>query len=71
MAAKKTKDINKHSFFEEDNNAIKEQPAIVSNKDSKYGEYYEKNIVYKYKDGTYTTVIYNSKEPIYAERQMN
>ena len=71
MANKKAKDINNHSFFEEDDNLIKEQPAIASNKDSKYGEYYLKNVIYKYKDGINTTVIYNAKENIYAERQMN
>jgi len=71
MANKKAKDILDNRFFEEDDNLIKEQPAIASNKDSKYGEYYQKNVIYKYKDGINTTVIYNSKEPIYAERQMN
>jgi hypothetical protein len=70
MANKKAKDIPDHSFFEEDNNTIKEQPANSNNKDSKYGEYYLKNVVYKYKDGINTTVIYNSKEHIYAERNM-
>lgn len=71
MAAKKDKDIYKHSFFEEDVSGVKDQPAIYNTKDSKYGEYYLKNVIYKYKDGTNTTVIYNAKEDIYQERQMN
>lgn len=69
--AKNVKD-NKENFFEDETEPIvKEQPFISNNKDSKYGEYYLKNVVYKYKDGINTTVIYNSKEHIYCERQMN
>lgn len=62
---------NKDSFFEDEAKSInKEQNVISNNKDNKYGEYYQKNVIYKYKDGINTTVIYNSKEPIYAERNM-
>lgn len=70
MANKKAKDNIDNRFFEEDNNNVKEQPPSVSNKDAKYGEYYLKNVIYKYNDGVNTTVIYNAKEPIYAERNM-
>ena len=62
---------NKDSFFEDEAKSInKEQNVISNNKDNRYGEYYLKNVIYKYNDGINTTVIYNSKEPIYAERNM-
>ena len=68
--AKNVKD-NKENFFEDEAKPVnKEQTAISYNKDSKYGEYYLKNVIYKYNDGVNTTVIYNSKEPIYCERNM-
>lgn len=67
----KSKDNNKENFFEDEVKPIsKAQPSISNNKDNRYGEYYLKNVIYKYNDGVNTTVIYNSKEPIYAERNM-
>lgn len=65
------KDNIKDIFFEDETKPInKEQPSLSNNKDNKYGEYYQKNVVYKYKDGINTTVIYNAKEHIYCERNM-
>ena len=68
--AKNVKD-NKENFFEDEAKSInKEQNVISNNKDNRYGEDYQKNVIYKYNDGINTTVIYNAKEPIYAERNM-
>lgn len=68
--AKAKKDSQENFFEDEDKASSKEQQDLPHNKDSKYGEYYLKNVVYKYKDGSTTTVIYNSKEHIYCERNM-
>lgn len=51
------------SFFEEESSPSKEP-----NKQSNVGEYYNKNVLYKYKNGETCRVTYNNKDPNYTER---
>lgn len=46
------------------------QPSPISNNNSPlYGEYYNKNILYIYKDNTTTRVTYDNKNSEYIERK--
>ncbi len=60
---KKAKEEN---FFEEESSIIKEQ-----HKHNSIGEYVNKNVLYKYKNGETCRVTYNHKESNYIERIMS
>lgn len=46
------------------------QPSPISNNNSSlYGEYYNKNVVYIYKDNSTTRVTYDNKSNEYIERK--
>jgi hypothetical protein len=46
------------------------QPSPISNNNTPlYGEYYNKNILYIYKDNTTTRVTYDNKSNEYIERK--
>ena len=66
-----------NSFFEEDNDGSS-SPAQIKNavkttKDtptlSGTGEYYRKNVLYKYKDGTTCRVVYDAKDANFVIRE--
>jgi spermidine/putrescine-binding protein len=64
-----------NSFFEEDESKDQEtKTAVKSTKEtcvtSNVGEYYGKNVIYKYKDGSLCTVVYDAKDSNYITRQM-
>jgi hypothetical protein len=60
------KSKKEESFFEEESSLNKE-----TIKSSNVGEYYNKNVLYKYKNGETCRVTYNSKDPNYTERIMS
>lgn len=67
---------NNNSFFEEDEpKDQKTKTAVKSTKEtcvaSNVGEYYGKNVIYKYKDGSLCTVVYDAKDSRYITRQMD
>lgn len=63
----------KNSFFEEEDAEQENSTAIKTNKETSYssavGEYYGKNVLYKYKDGTTCRVVYNSKDSNFITRE--
>jgi hypothetical protein len=67
----------KNSFFEEEDSKdpSRIKNAVKTTKDtmisSNVGEYYGKNVIYKYKDGISCTVVYDGKDTNYITRQMN
>jgi hypothetical protein len=68
---------NNESFFEEDNeidNDSQIKSAVKTTKEtsatSNVGEYYRKNVIYKYKDGSTCTVVYDAKDTNYITRQI-
>lgn len=56
------KKVSEESFFEEE--GIKTKPSATSNTNSEHIPN-NKNIIYRYKDGTSTTVVYNYKDQEY------
>lgn len=63
----------KNSFFEEDDADQETPTAVKTNKETSYtsavGEYYGKNVLYKYKDGTTCRVVYNPKDINFITRE--
>jgi len=83
---KKKKNNNKiknsadsNDFFEEANVTVNNnsqiKSAVKTTKEttdiSTTGEYHAKNVIYKYKDGTTCTVVYNGKDTNFVIREMN
>ena len=78
MKKAKKATAKENSFFEDEvsyntKDIIKEQKQTkeVIVKESSYGEFYNKNVVYKYKNGETCRVCYNKDDVNYIERIMN
>jgi len=65
-----------NDFFEDDTaNIIETKTAVKTTKEttnhSNVGEYYLKNVIYKYKDGSTCTVVYEPENKNYITRNMS
>jgi hypothetical protein len=65
----------KNNFFEEDESTLENKTTIKASKEtsivSNVGEYYGKNVLYKYKDGSICRVVYDPKSKDCIERTMS
>lgn len=64
-----------NDFFEDDSSdPLETKTAVKTTKETSnhtnVGEYYAKNVIYKYKDGSTCTVVYDSKDSNFITRQM-
>ena len=68
---KETKAQSNKRNFAGSNKNIKEEDTLSKLSKVEYGEFYNKNIIYKRNDGSTITVVYDSKLDEYISRKLS